>query len=369
MKWLRLALIVPASVLSLWILVSLILNQFDEKLDPKFQSLIEKIRVIRPTDGGEIRLGLFWDIPNWREEARDILNQKKPYSDVPKAKLTWKSPKACEQTDFYCSKEQWQSQQEEIQKTLKDSEQVRKRYELLLNAQEYEDPFEKTITGGGYYGFNHSLLRDSFHLSLNQMPTELALNFLIKEGLLLRRYLENHTSLLAKMIDLVAMSKNLNLLNRYLKDNPKLRKNVPANYLSTYQNLDAAQMMTLALEGESVIAASAVDLVQNPLIGMGVPNPNSYWQPSVNRALLFLLQPNATKNSIYRDLQKILENKCWLEANTEICDHLCSEFTKDPPFFQLQNRMGIMLRQILLGKYSGTAKRVQKLIDDINEQL
>jgi hypothetical protein len=373
MKKLLKALLVLVMIPVLWIVVSFVGNQFDEDLNPSLQTLLQETKTIRPTDGGEIRLGILWDIPNWREEARDVLNKKKSLSEIKAPRLKWDTFHFCQETQYYCSKEQLEKHQEKIQSVLLATEEARKRYELLLESQDYEDPYEKTFASIPHMTFAWSVSR-AFHLSAQQMPPEKAVSLLIKEGKMLRKFLENRTSLLAKLVDLIDLERNLVILRNILQENPDLRKKQPADYLAAYQNLNIHDLMRLALEGEMAFVADAVDNVETSAMGVNLMNmgeePGSI-QAWWGKFLTGFLQPNVTKNMFYKEYMRVLESKCWKDADQADCERLNQESTKNRYewLYSLTNQVGQTMKLFLVTRIFYQPSKTKMKIDSINSEL
>jgi hypothetical protein len=373
MKKLLKALLVLVLIPLLWILVSLVGNQFDETLNPELQTLLEQTRKIRPTDGGEIRLGLLWDSPTWLQDARDVLEEKKEIEDIKSPRFKWANVYVCQETGDYCSKEDLIKHREKIQAGLKATEEVRKRYELLLDSQDYEDPYEKSFRLIPYMT-NYLSVSRVFHLSIQEMPPEKGVQMLLKEARMLRKFLQSRTGLLPKLVDLIDMRRNITILRHLLQENPELQKKLPPNSLAPYQNLDHVQLMRLALDGEMAFIADAIDNVRESALGINLLNmaeAGNRFDEMTGRLFVPFLQPNATKNMFYQEYQSTLASKCWKEGDQADCDRLYQDPTPSglKPFFKLTNQVGHMMKAILTPRIFYQPIKTKKLVNGINEEL
>ncbi len=370
MKILRRTLFVLVVVPVLWVVVSLIGNRFDETLDPTLQSLIEQSKRIRPTDGGEIRLGLLWDIPNWREAAHDALMERRPVSGIQNKRFKLESLYMCQETDYLCSKEEWEKNKEILEKGLSSSAEVRRRYELLFDTTDFDEPFEFSFDTLPAVAAQYQVSR-LFHLSLNQLPPEKSVLLLVKEAKWLRKVLENRSTVLSKLMDLSHLNENIHMLSRLLQQNPKLLKTLPADYLVAYQNIIPQQLHRLALEGDILMATTAVDNVRESAMGVNLLSMDGgagILEESTGKFLKLFLQPNATKNLFFRHYMKMDSTKCWQEATEEACKQLND--TMNPshfkPFYSLTNQVGYSMLTILLPKMNYLPMKTKKFVDDIN---
>ncbi|MGZ5278514.1 MAG: hypothetical protein ACXWC9_01140 [Pseudobdellovibrionaceae bacterium] len=352
------------------LLLMITLNSFDEPLNPEIPVLIAQESRVVATRGGAIALGLFWDVPNWQHEAQEILTGKKSSDQAPKAILKIDPIPYCRENNRRCSKEDLAQHGAEIQVMLKKAEPLLARYELLLKADSYANPFTKSFEGtlrDSEIGQWPELFR-AFHLSLNFKPPQEAIQLLLLEAALLRQMLDSNDILLRKMIHLFHLGANVELLKVFLSESPDLKSNLDPDFADVYTTLSVPKISIGAQAAESFAQIQMVDTIQQqPNVLSLAPGPEQKLHQIWTSSMSSFLRPNETKNYLYKTGQSLIENQCWLTEKAEVCQEIEERIQKRSHIWTLRNHVGIALAKVVLPKLHSVYARIQTKADAIQK--
>jgi hypothetical protein len=359
------------AVFIVFLAIVIMVNFFDQSLDPQIPVLKAKESRIVPTTGGAIRLGLFWDDPDWQQKAHDILVGRERYDQAPRNNLKIETVFFCRKHDYRCNQEDLAQEGSAIKTLLQSADPLLKRYELLLDADSYFNPFDRSPQGA----FQGTLispwlnLAKAFHLSLYFKKPSQAVPLLLKEAKLFRQMADGPDTLLGHLVTLSLLDQNVQMLKDFIKQEPGLKKTLKPESLDLYRSLSVQDISVQAFSAETFRDLQLVDLIQQHPDGASMFSiySNEKIDRFLGRLSLLLLRPIETQNILFHSGQAYVKNECWLPEKVTLCQKLDEDMQKQFSPLTLVNPTGRALARIVAPKYSGFWQKIRLKTEKIRQ--
>lgn len=356
-------------------LVVVVINLFDQKLNPDIESLLQARTSGLETPGLEMYLGLTSKSENWKEvgagfkselQQLESLKSQKVFSEFYhkyKEQSVSLDPEHGVMCRTICTATELQEKRLSIDKYLADHHQLLLRYREFLAVPDAREPafphFSLMMMRAGLA----ISLRDLFHLYLQVNPDHLApaeiVDLLVKEGRYSLRSLEQKQVMLHQVISLNLLRENVRFLNYFLTEHPNVKHLVPLGYLADLRSLDVQKMTKNALDGELLIDHELVQLE---------PSLAGFDSPGVKWASLFF-QRNATINYFGEKHQDLYHSPCFQAQQIDDCNKRDLQQPQFSWYSYVVNPIGKAYAKILLPKLGGMVEKMSVMKGQIQESV
>jgi hypothetical protein len=360
------------AVLGLFMVV-VVINLFDQKLNPDIETLVQARSSGLETPGLEMYLGLTTKSKNWKEvgagfkaelQKLETLKSQKAYSEFYhkyKEQTISLDPERGAICKAICTATELQEKQTGIQKYLTEHHELLLRYREFLAVPDVREPafphFSLMMVRAG----SALPLRDLFHLYLQVNPDHLApaeiVDLLVKEGQYCLRSLQQKQVSLYQTISLNLLRENARFLHYFVTEHPNAKRLIPSTYIAELRSINAQKIAKNALDGELLIDH---ELVQLDPDSAGFDSPGSKW------ASMFF-QRNATINYFGRKHQALYNSPCFQAQQIEDCKKQDLSQPEFSWYSYFVNPVGKFYAKILLPKLGGVVEKMYAINGQIQE--